>query len=54
MTLLIPSNKEINSFFIRPFGIHLIMVHIPLILNFVKAQKLGKNMWVVLDKSLNE
>lgn len=48
MTVVILFEEEI---FICPSGNRLDMAHIPLIFNFTKAQRLGKNVWAVLDKS---
>lgn len=52
-TVLILLNEEINSFFIKPSGNHLDMAPIPLTFNFTKAQRRGKNVWAMLDRSLS-
>ena len=40
-----------NSFFIWLSGSLLDMAHVPLIFNFMKAQRLEKNVWAVPDKN---
>ena len=46
MTAWIPSEEAISAFLARP-GNHLGLAVIPLILGFMKAPRLGKNVWVV-------